>query len=280
VGDFVREYGRIAGFFAAAAFILSLCIGLLSRNPFSTALLRAFLLAVVFAGLGAGLKAVIQRWLPELAERRAAGPASDAEAGVGQAVDIVLPGGGYAGAPAVDSGDQAGEPLEAGDEAAPLAEEAEDLAAEAEELPAEQETAVGPGAAGGSEQEAPLESLDAVSEEDEAAPGEAAPVRREPPSGPDSPGPDEELPTQALSRAGRDALPDLGELGAPSRSADPQGAPPAPKRAPGPVPGRLPARPSRRAATPDDAMRGALSSEDPESLAKAIRTVLKRDDKG
>ena len=37
-------------------------------------------------------------------------------------------------------------------------------------------------------------------------------------------------------------------------------------------------RPGRE--TPGDAMRGAVSAQDPATLAKAIRTVLKRDEKG
>jgi hypothetical protein len=277
VGDLVREYGRVAGLFAAAAFVLSLCIGLLSRNSFATALLRALLLALVFAGLGAGLKAVIRRWLPEMASLGAAGPASEGEGRAGQTVDIVLPGESY-GASA-ESGGGAGAAREEAEEPAELAgepEEAEEpaeLTEEPEEKSSRPEGPLSTGEVKG-EEDAPLESLYA---EDEP-PGTGQPAV---PAGPDEGAPLEgpEPKPRGRSRAGRDALPDIAELGLPPRGGRPSAGSGSSKVAPGSTPGGT-LRQARRAATPEEAMRGALGSEDPESLAKAIRTVLKRDERG
>ncbi len=273
--DFMREHGRIAGIFAAAAFVLSLFIGLVSRNPFPVALLRAILLALLFAGLGAGVKAAVRKWLPEIAEgaERVPAPAH-------RSVDIVLPGEAYdstgAGGPTeelkgadepVGEPELGGEPELAG-ELEPVRER--ELAGEPEELSGD------PGMTGEESSAGEIASLE------EAEPADAAESAArtgadayEEPGGEGSVEGVEELPTQAFTRAGSEALPDLGELGKPGShgtpSSVPLGAEPSPPRV---------SRPARRALTPDDAMKGSLGAEDPESLAKAIRTVLKRDEKG
>ena len=67
--------------------------------------------------------------------------------------------------------------------------------------------------------------------------------------------------------AGLDALPDISTLGTPSagRAAEQSAAQ---------------GRRSASRDTPEDAMRGKLGGQDPATLARAIRTVLKRDEKG
>jgi hypothetical protein len=94
VKDAVREYGRTVGMFAAAGLALSLLVGLLAGNPFGVMVLRAFLFAVVFGGLGAGMQYVVRRFLPEIAGGTSDGPqeADGAAANpVGSTIDIVLP---------------------------------------------------------------------------------------------------------------------------------------------------------------------------------------------
>src|SRR5208337_2191897 len=72
-------------------------------NPFGVVVARALLLAVLFAGLGAGLRFVIKRYLPELlgsssstaadgagAAETAMGRAERSSGNRGAAVDIVL----------------------------------------------------------------------------------------------------------------------------------------------------------------------------------------------
>ena len=64
-------------------------------------------------------------------------------------------------------------------------------------------------------------------------------------------------------------LPDISSLGA---SRAPRGGGPAAQGRPG--------RSADKPSTPGDEMKGALSGQDPATLARAIRTVLKRDEKG
>ncbi|HET6452114.1 MAG TPA: hypothetical protein VFI08_12425, partial [Spirochaetia bacterium] len=74
--DFFKDVWKIAAGTAAGAFLLSLLIGLAAANPFGIAFSRAFLLALVFGALGAGVRAIIKAYLPELASGPvpAAGP--------------------------------------------------------------------------------------------------------------------------------------------------------------------------------------------------------------
>lgn len=108
----LREYGRTVAIFAAAGFVLSLLVGLLARNPFGVLLLRAVLLAIAFAGVGAGLQYVVRRFLPGIADGEGAesGEAAAAAApAAGSNVDIVLP---EEPVPAEAGPEAGGEPLE------------------------------------------------------------------------------------------------------------------------------------------------------------------------
>src|SRR5208283_4953422 len=85
---FVGDVWKIAAAFASGAFLLSLVTGLAAANPFGVVVARALLLAVLFAGLGAGLRFVIKRYLPELlgsSSSTAADGAGAAETAMGRA---------------------------------------------------------------------------------------------------------------------------------------------------------------------------------------------------
>jgi hypothetical protein len=249
LGDFAREYGRIAALFAGAALLLSLLIGLLSRNPFSVVILRAFLLAILFAGLGAGAKAAVNRWLPGVGERSEGSGNGAEERAAPHAVDIVLPGEGYTAEGS-----------------------SEDAATDAEEVPSE----LGGGDDGAVEElEEAGEGGAGDGEETEAQPSPRAQGRRTSSRAGKGASSGEDLPTAAISAADRDGLPDISALGEPSGPSlppDSRGAAGAGTRRPGG------GRPGGE--RPEDALKGSLGSEDPEVLARAIRTVLKKDEKG
>ncbi len=273
--DLVREYGRIAAFFAAAAFVLSLLVGLLSGNPFGTALLRAFLLGVFFAALGIGFSFVIKRYLPELLNPSASRAAAE-DKDRGHAVDIVLP-------------DE--NPHEAGVMEAESAEGAEEVLEEAEAAEPEGRGSFpepmegqGVGEAGAEthasgtapavdtgEVEA-LSAAHAAKAQEEIYDEEPAEVISEDAGGME-PAPEPEISAQGSPGLDNlDTLPDIGDLDNISGvgttiSQDMRGA--APRPAPRP-----------RSSRPMDELGGAVSEQDPESLAKAIRTVLRRDEKG
>ena len=106
VKDFVRDVWKVAAACASGAFFLSLVIGLFAGNPFGVVFFRALLLAVLFAGLGAGLRFVVKAYLPGLVASAPSPAGSDegrSRAGMagqsgpdtsaehrGAAVDIVL----------------------------------------------------------------------------------------------------------------------------------------------------------------------------------------------
>jgi hypothetical protein len=267
VKGFVGDVWKIAAAFASGAFLLSLVTGLIAGNPFGVVIFRAFLLAVLFAGLGAGLRFAVKTYLPELlgssraataggngAADAAADGAERASGSRGGAVDIVLQddeglrrqaygglGGGRQGGEVTD--DEGEEPLSAsldGDfmsqgDTGGLPELAEELAEEVP--PAGESTGVG--------------SL-AAAEPGEDTVGETEPT--------------DELPRGMRGAAGgTDSLPDIDGLEAPEEK-----------------PARAPARPLRSAdkEKPGDAVRNALSGQDPSTLARAIRTVLKNAEKG
>ncbi len=249
VKDFVRDAWRIAAACAAGAFVLSLLIGLIAANPFGIAVSRAFLFALLFAALGAGLRAVIKAYLPEAMGTPA--PPPDAAATTAGSVDIVLPEDeelqreAFRGAgPAAVSGDAEDEPtevLEAAEADEPSQAEARALGELAEELgEVLPQAESGETAAGGIQEN-----------------GEAAQEAR----------PEEELPRGVANMdAGElDALPEIAELEPPSGLKS------------GPA-----ARVPRAAVgqTPEDAVRNLLANEDPATLARAIRTALKKDEKG
>jgi hypothetical protein len=276
VKDFVREYGKIAAIFAAGAFLLSLLIGLVSRNPFGAALLRALLLALLFGGLGAGVRFAVKTYLPELAGATGAAPAGaeqETKDGRGGRVDITLddekpptrqrtrPGEGssLADSPlaafAQGSEDEGAEGADAGApvDAAVMDSLAEELE---EELPG---AAEGRGNATGD---------GGISLGDEESTGTGGGIS----SAGSLADPEGRHDTGARggSRRGRrgsdadaDSLPDISNLEIlTDRGAGGSGAPGAVEE------------------TPEDAMRGAVSGQDPATLARAIRTVLKRDEKG
>jgi hypothetical protein len=264
VKDFVRENWKTATACAAGAFLLSLLVGLITRNPFGIVIFRAFLLAVVFAGLGAGLRYVVKRYLPELltqgATAAAAGGPADDRATRGTRIDIVLPAespgrtGRYAatareGRQGEPPGEDAGlEPLPSEDaglqtdaETAALGELASELA---EELPADE----GHETAGGPEAEHAMTGPGVEGGE------QAAEEELQGGAGASEPGSD------------LDSLPDISTL----EVAEEQG-PSAPR-------GRRATRPGGD--SPADALRGSVGGQDPATIARAIRTVLKRDEKG
>jgi hypothetical protein len=241
--DFVREYWKISAAFAAGAFLLSFLVGLVTRNPFGVVILRALVLTVIFAALGAGIRFVIRTYLPELAAGTDAAPGGGQEDTRGSKIDITLPeerpegprrarsrAGSRRGAePAPGDGADEGEVLQA--EAEALDDLAEELA---EELPGATGAVTG--------EEEGVESA--------AAEAELRPLGQEKGRGGRAPVDEAE--------GDMDSLPDISNLEVAGE--------------PGAGPGR--------GETPADSMRGAVSGKDPATIARAIRTVLKRDEKG
>jgi hypothetical protein len=277
VRDFIRKYGKIAAIFAAGAFLLSLVIGLVSRNPFGIALFRALLLALAFAGLGAGIRFVVTTYLPEMAgtgDSSSAGGKTETTDGRGGMVDIVLPEErppsrqrGRSGSSLEDSPlgsfSQGSDSMD--DDAMPQS-DAEVMDNLSEEL--EEEL---PGAAEGREAADEEEGI-SVGEDGLSGTGGGF-------SSPDSAAhASSDVPERGGrsdkggSRRGKrgsdadaDSLPDISNL---EILADRGSGAPA-------------ARPGGAGEeTPEDAVRGSVGGQDPAVLAKAIRTVLKRDEKG
>jgi hypothetical protein len=240
VRDLIRENWKIAAVSAGAAFLLSLPVGLISGNPFGTVILRAFLLAVCFAGFGVGLRFVVKKYLPELAGgssevQGASGVEKDSR---GTKIDIVLP----EESPRVPDPDLEVDQGSDADMTGPghIEHEASEPGAEAETL-------------------TELASELAEEELQSPAPGAGAEGERDTRGGR---GADLGSLARDESEGGLDSLPDISTLEVAAESDT--GA-----RAPG----------SRRT-SPIDAMRGAVSGQDPATIARAIRTVLKRDEKG
>ncbi len=253
--DFIRENGRTIAIIAAAAMILSLIIGLLTRNSFGVAFFRAIFLALFFGLFAAAILFTLKKYLPELSAREIPVKTAESDEALGHAVDIVLPeepmvgvekeeGGVVLKSQEAESGperyaeastDQYDEPdmLESAD------------AVETPEAPMTREKGEKSGPSGGDSANgtADLTALDS----DGSETGEAT---------------DRLKRTQRGNTGGLDALPDFGFLGETVKTGS--GA-----RAAG-----------QRARKPEDAARGFVSEEDPETLAKAIRTVIKRDEKG
>jgi hypothetical protein len=292
VKDIVRDVWKIAAACAAGAFLLSLVIGLIAGNPFGIAFFRGFLLALLFAGLGAGLRFVVKAYLPELvalnqsaaAYEGANKPADQrgtAESAYGGAVDIVLPEDdglrrqAYSGSarPTASSSEvteSVGGPEEAldaewmGEDSTSQAESKAlgDLAGElAEELPGAPEAE-----AVNSRATATLNPRDTTAQN----PRDTAARRSTASAAGDEileeAEPEDELPRSAREPTGEiDSLPDIAALEPPS----------------GVTPGS--ARYSRLSTLgekPGDAVRNVLSGQDPATLARALRTVLKKDEKG
>jgi hypothetical protein len=270
VKDFVREYWKSAAAGAAGSFLLSLLVGLVTRNPFGVVFLRALLLAVLFAGLAAALMYLIRTHLLETAREGAsaqAGRGDTRDDRRGERIDIVLPeespigseryGTGGRGARSPGLEDENPSLLGAGlvqeEGAVPggfaseqadsegLAELAEELA---EEVP---QSAAYVGAQADETEEVPGDTVEA----------EEADEMRE---NADARGPGKRISDD------RDGLPDISNLEIATETNGEE-----PEALPGNRPG---------GARPEDALRGAVSGQDPATIARAIRTVLKRDDKG
>ncbi len=252
--EFVRQSWRTAAAFAAGAFCLSLLIGLIAGNPFGVVLLRALLLAAVFAALGTGLRLVVRTWLPELAGKQAGASAgasaggdstaapSRADGSTGSRVDITV--GGEEGA-AQPSYAEAVEPLSAqemGAEAAePVGPEADVSPADAAalgELAGELADARPDGTQGDLEEAPPADAVPDMDDLPETLEGEGGPGLRRLDSLPDIAVQEEAVPKPA------------------SRSRRP------------------------RTAAPDEALKETVGRQDPATLARALRTVLKKDEKG
>jgi hypothetical protein len=244
VREFIRESWKTASAFAAGAFLLSTLIGLTASNPFGVVIFRAFLLGLFFAGLGAGLRWAVRTWLAEPAAARAseasAGAAVPAQDGRGSRVDITL-----------------GEDADPGRAGADSGRSAEGAAEAVEDDP----TAPRDDSAAQAEAAALGELSQELGEDPSATEEEAAGVEEmEGDSPPDLPGPKGRQPT----RGRVDSLPDIS-LDEP------------------------PARPASRARrsrpeTPGEALRDAVrdnvARQDPATLARALRTVLKKEEKG
>jgi hypothetical protein len=260
VKDFMREYGKLAAVTAAGAFLISLVVGLASGNPFGVALGRALLFALLFAGLAAGARYIVTKYLPELAGT------TPPESASGQKIDITLPEEGpvplrRAGAYAPASG----QPVHAVQSEPDLATEEVGASGGADETPAPDLERPGggemPDLTGDSfdDELPPLTDDEAIAENEGLAPDSVEEAESVPEDGSTSRAEETDDPFQVDAELGR--LPDISSLG-------------------GSVSGTRTSPPPRAAQTPEDAMKGALGSRDPATLARAIRTVLKREEKG
>lgn len=81
---------RASAFAAGAAFLLSILAGIISGVPFGALMLRAVLGAVVFAAGAAGVSVLIDRFLPDLKQSLANPGARKEAAPSGGRVDIVV----------------------------------------------------------------------------------------------------------------------------------------------------------------------------------------------
>jgi hypothetical protein len=281
---------KVPGWAAAAGAVISVVAALAGGNPFGAILLRALVSALVAGALGLAAQYVLRRFLPDLGPSEAPAPPS---------VDILLD-------EEVPLAAQAREGQAAAEEPA-----AEELAAE--ELAAEELAAEEPAAAVESlGEEAGDGALD-LGLDLGAEPGPAArrPAGRSP-AGTSAPGytPAEELAPEPFPE-----LPEVEELGAPAegglagRRPAPPGFTPTGRsaRSPAPLPDvdELPdgalealsaadsdslasgtgeaAIPSRRALKAEELeaqLDSVTKGQDPASLAKAVRTFLRKDQEG
>jgi hypothetical protein len=280
VKDFVRVVWKIAAACACGAFFLSLVVGLFAGNPFGVVVFRALLLAVLFAGLGAGLRFVVKAYLPELTA------SSSSPAGAGQGRD--------------DEPDRTGagkSPENRGAESAGNRGAAIDIVLQDDE-DLRQQTYGGSGrprpaepGAGNAEDEGD-EALEASLGEDLMSQGDAPGLEELAEEAADELPPSREL-AEPVGAAGshseEEAVEDTesgGELPRAMRGAtgvvdslpDINGLEPPPEERPARAPLRTP-RP-QAGEKPSDAVRNALSGQDPSTLARAIRTVLKNAEKG
>jgi len=259
VRDFVRDVWKIGAVCAAGAFLVSLVIGLIAGNPFGAVFLRALLFAVIFAGLGAGLRVVVKRYLPELV----ASIPNKAGAGEpehrGAAVDIVLPEDEGLRRQTYGGTDNAARSPEAG----PSDGESDGGAEEAMDVESIDEDTTSP-----AEAQALGELAEELAEELPEATEELSPGGKRGDESLEEVGPAEETQRSPREPSGDiDSLPDIAALEPPSDLRSAQGS-------------TRSARFSTAGERPGDAVRNVLSGQDPATLARALRTVLKKDEKG
>jgi hypothetical protein len=84
---------RASAFAGLGAFALSVIVAVFSRVPFGALFLRALLSGVGFAGLTFGAILLLKRFLPEIFDDSARPQDTGADPAIGSLVDIVLPGG-------------------------------------------------------------------------------------------------------------------------------------------------------------------------------------------
>ncbi|MGA2640696.1 MAG: hypothetical protein ABSG21_07310 [Spirochaetia bacterium] len=276
--DFVRDVWKIGAVCATGAFLLSLVIGLIAGSPFGIVFFRALLFGLVFAGLGAGLRVVVKSYLPELIASNAqtAGkPGASQSAGYrganqsagyrgtgesdhrGAAVDIVLP-------------EDEGLRRQAYSGSSPRAPQAgaSDLEPDGEVEEATDAESMDEDSTSRAEAQALGELAEELAEELPGVPEGRSPGAKK---GDDSM--EEAESEDDLERAERessgdlDSLPDIAAIELPSEQ---RSGPGSARSARLPTPGQR----------PQDAVRDVLSGQDPATLARALRTVLKKDEKG
>ena len=250
----MRNWKVIAGVAGAGA-VLSLLLGIAAANPFGVILLRMLLCGLGAGGVAYGLSLVLERFLPELGRE----PAGEATPEAGGRLNIVIP----AENPHVSQGMDLSPELEAPTEDAVPA----DLTSEypEDETLSEQGGLLGGAVEIADEGGGPgqVSEAGALAEdvEDLGYPEEV-------PAEPASPS------AEAASAVEVDTL-DAG-LGAAEPLAEAATEPDLDEETPSP---RVEKR--RRGARPDggaDAM--DMAREDPENVARAVRTMLKRDQEG
>jgi len=262
VKDFLKDNWKTAAACALGAFLLSLLVGLISRNPFGVVLLRAFLLAILFAGLGVGARLAAWTYLPELA---GASPGAQPESpdSRGRNVDILLP----------EENPQASARTGRRSAGAGAGGGTGDMTADADAALEEESTAQQEAHARGELADELAEELPSASEQAQSPEEDASELADVPDPGPPHRGGRGGLSSApgGLSSGGSaedlDVLPDISSL----------------EIAPDEMAGRAAGRAARRTGdgeTPRDALRGAVSGQDPATIARAIRTVLKKDEKG
>ncbi len=247
---------RASAFAGLGAFALSVIVAVFSRVPFGALLLRALLSGLGFAGLVFGAIQLIKRFLPELLDGSSRPQDGGLDAGLGSLVDIVLPGGDELRPESGQENRQAPSAGEAGLEALPLANADPMDSVDSGELARE------------------VASLrnDALVSND---PGDTSPD-----------GAGSVAPRPSVSLDELDTLPDLDGFSdsfAEGQSGDSEFADSSGGANDGESGGRSSAGRSSRMTGVSDSMPTAGSPDagrDPVVLAKAVQTLLRRDQKG
>jgi hypothetical protein len=296
-------------FFAGSAFVVATLTGIIAGVDFGVILLRAVIGAVVFAGLGYGAYLVVSARLPELLSAASSAQTGRENADYGQNVDIVVDDEIAAGEeesedeePAADLEAVDEEPGEAATEAVEAAETREPAGAPmAGEAPAARSTAASgtpPGAEPSSEE---LQNAGPAAQQSPASDGEEepAPERGEPAAGPAPAGEVAELeeaeePEEVGPVGDDDLVEEVSEVGTESQRT----AKPSAKEADvdensvdtlpdiGSFSDDFESEGTEVVEEDEGAPRGGGSSrskgqgveQDPEVIAKALQTVMKRDE--